>query len=435
MRKNISTRLFGRHTWHFWIIFPAVASLVTANLALAASGIGVSISSSSYVMGQGNPPTVSVTGFSNEGATVDVHIGLISPNNTVYEYPNWVPNALTPSFKNVALPANFNLGQTPIFDLGRFPSFSTGTWTAVAVMTQPGTLNVVGTLGTAPFTVTSQSLGSGNYYGNLNLTQMQSSLSGSTTVSTSAGASFNSFTGDESLISSYIGQQPGLGQCVFNEISITSPVGLTVQSLDAGNVIPLQAAGNSTVNLNKVSQSGQIYYGPSGSSVANTFYQGGVAYTFQGTGGTQIGPFNVTVTAPAALRLSQPTATTTSINSASSLNLVWNGNNGQGEVDATMSGFNIQTSKSYNIICRFVDGGNGTISANLISQLKSSIGSGVSLPPGVTLPPGTTIPGLGASASLSVSRTNIVQFNTSSSQLKQGTANISTGVTMQLQLQ
>jgi len=417
--------------------------MLTTNLVLAGSGIGVSLSDTNYVIGQESAPVLSITAFSNEGATVDVHVILMSPNGTIYEFPNWVANDLTPALSAFTLPPGFDLSSFPIGNLGSFSGLTTGNWNAGAVLTQPGTLNFVSTPSVVPFTVSQAAVvGEGTTYGSVHLTRYESVLPvvGTTEISTSAGAYFGRLTGSQSLINEYL-QEPGLDQCVYEEFGISDlPTGVTEVDLDAGDPIQLVRSGGSTVNLNKSVSAFEnhtyISYAPTNYIVSNDFYQGGASYTFQGPGGSGVGSFSVSLPAPQALVLSQPSAATTSHNAASALNLAWNAAGSQDEVIAAMTGYNMTTSKSHLITCRFVDDGSATIPANLIAQLKTGIGSGITLPPDTVLPPGIEIPGLGASATLVVERIKYQSFNTSSGvPLNDGTAVISSGVSRTLTLQ
>jgi hypothetical protein len=102
---------------------------------------------------------VALSASSAEGGKFDVHVGLIGPDGTVYEYPSWKRGDLTPSFAGITLPAGFSLPTTTLFDLSSFAGLTAGNWQAVVALTEAGSMNFVGTPQLLPLQVTAASSG------------------------------------------------------------------------------------------------------------------------------------------------------------------------------------------------------------------------------------------------------------------------------------
>lgn len=408
-----------------------------SGIAFAESGIGIYLNQSYFAPGQGTPQ-LSVSAFNTETPImVDVHVGVIAQDGTIYEYPDW-NTKLKPWLSSISLPQNFNYPVTPVVTLPN--AIPSGIWTAFAAFTEPGTINII-SLDVASFNMLPATANSSSY-GALYLTHSQTP----TGMDVASGGFFAQTSRNiEELIENFDGQQPGLEQCVFNEtaIDISAIQGFQVNTLDAGDALQLSSSTGLLTSLPKdvdAESVGFIVYTAPDGQLGSGFYQGGANYTFQGFGGQDIQPFSVGVSAPPPLTLTQPALNmSASHNTASDLPLLWNGNGGVGEVHASLSGTDL--TKTYTIDCRFSDDGNSRIPSSLLARLKNKLGDGaisipgVELPPGIELPPGFEIPGLGATVTLSVSRSSYSMFNTANGKLSYGIATIDTGASMSLTLE
>ena len=403
--------------------------------AFAQSGIGIYLDRNYFAPGQG-APQLSISAFNSETpVTVDVHVGVIAENGTIYEYPDW-NTRLKPWLSGVSLPQTFNYPVTPIVTLPNvLPS---GVWTAFAALTEPGTTDII-SIDLAPFNILPDTA-SGSSYGSLYLSLSQTP----TGTNVAAGGTFaQTSNAIQDLIESFDGQQPGLEQCVFNEVTIdiSNIEGIQLTTLDAGDALQLSSSTGLSASLFKnvdAESLGYALYAAPDGQLGSSFFQGDANYTFQGFGGPDIQPFTVGVRAPPPLTLTQPMlSSSASHNTTGDLQLMWNGNGGVGEVHASLSGTDL--SKVYIISCRFADDGNASIPSGLLAQLKEKLGSGTITIPGLEIPgleiPGLEIPGLGTIATLSVSRSNYSMFNTANTSLSYGVATVDSGVSMQLTLQ
>jgi hypothetical protein len=412
----------------------AMLYLIAFPIFAGNTGIGVFVNQNLFELG-GETPQISVSGFNSAGVTpVDVHVGVIAPNGVVYEFPDW-NTQLNPWLSNFSMPPGFSYPAAQAFNLDDFPGgLSAGVWYAAAALTVPGTMNIID-LAMTPFNVVDPSL-SGSKFGFMSFAHFQ------TAAGSDVDASGGFVEAGESLqnaVSSSQGQQPGLNQCVFNEIPLNPSTTVpSFQTLDAGSSIELSASSGGAVDLPRNEQAfnalGMIFYHGVDGQPDSAFYQGGAAYTFTGLGGSQISPFTTpTLVAPAPLNLTQPVLSATlAHNTASDLALEWDGNNGVGEVHVDLAGSTQST--AYSIDCRFADDGSAAVPANLLTQLKEALASGSAIP-GLELPPGVSIPGLGTSVGMSVARFNFALFNTQDGELDHGIVNLEAGSFLSLTLE
>lgn len=429
----------SKHKSFRWFIIPALVVFVVffAVNVQSDTGVGVFIDQNYAVQGE-QGPELSATAFNNgPPVAVDIHVGIISQDGTIYEYPDWNTN-LRPWLPGFTLPQNFNFPLSPLFQVGK--ELQPGLWRAFAAFTVPGTLQIL-SLDLTPFSIVSNVAG-GASFGGLSLTHMQT-VAG---AEVDAGGVFIQSDGDlDSTLQGYEGQRPGLDQCVFTQIPIdlSAIPDIDFITLDAGNALQVSSSVGNVVQLPKDMDAAgfgfTVYNAPEGQPTTG-FFQGGVDYTFQGFGGTQINSFTVSVNAPTPLNLTQPTiGSVTTHNSATSLPLAWDGNKGVGEVSVSLSGSDFSNVNS--IECRFVDDGSGVIPSSLLVKLRDSLAGGsggipgIELPPGVELPPGFELPGFGTSVALDVSRTNSTLFNTVSGDLSYGFATIDTGASASITLE
>ncbi len=359
----------------------AAASLIgLPSFSLAGVDVGVFVEKPFVELGKASPK-LSVSGF-NDGADtpVDVHFGLIAPDGTIYEYPDW-NTALKPWLSSFTLPAGLRFPATEITDLNNVPGGLTpGVWHVASALTKPGTLEFLA-VDAQPFTVVDPTAGvaPGTRYGTLTLTLEQGGIQ----RVKSADAIFMGIdTGGvlEQLADAYVGTQPPVDTCLFNEVpvnlgDITDIQGLIPRTLDAGDTLSLSGGGD-TLAVPRNAEALQamnikLYH----ADVPEGFYQSGAEYTFSGAGGVDIGAFSAKAVAPEPLTLSQLNTSSLITQSASAdMPLRWNGNHGKGLVRAELSSVTLgSTTTVYSISCLFADDGDGVIPGSLISRLKSNI--------------------------------------------------------------
>ncbi len=328
----------SKHSSFRWLIVPALfmAGLLFAVNAQSATGIGVFLDQNYSVQGE-QGPVLSATAF-NDGppVAVDIHVGIISQDGTIYEYPDW-NTGLRPWLPGFTLPQNFNFPASPLFQVGN--SLQPGIWSAFAAFTVPGTLEIL-SLDITPFSVISNVAG-GASFGALSMTHMQTAAG----TEVDAGGLFIQSDGNlDSALQGYEGQQPGLDQCVFTQIAIDlgAVPNINFVTLDAGNTLQVSSAVGGAVPLPKdldAAGFGYTLYSAAEGQPTAGFFQSGVNYIFEGFGGTQVGAFAVSVNAPAPLNLTQPAmGSFATHNAAAALPLVWDGNMGVGDVHVSLSG-------------------------------------------------------------------------------------------------
>lgn len=377
----------------------------------------------------GATPVLSVTA-QNSGPMVfqDVHLGVISPDGMIYEFPDW-NQSLQPWLPNFGIPANLDLPNTVITNLDSFPGgLTSGIWQAFFVLTDPGTLDI-NDIQLVGFNVVSAD-DSGSSYGIVSIgrTQTNSGLE-----VTAGGVFYQANTSFPDLIGQIQGQTPGIDQCVFNELfNDLSAIGaINIITLDAGQ----QSLNNgiSTIQLDKKAESSFIIY-EADPDPSLSYFDNGTSFTFTGTGGPGAGAFSVGVPTTKPFNLiSPPPGVDLTINSSQNLVLTWENNNfGTGEVTADLAGAaidfeNPQNSKVYSINCRFVDDGEGVIPADLLSQLKQKLPDNPPFPIDIPLDIPIDIPDLGSKITLNIDRTNYRLFSTAAPTLTNGIAIVNSG--------
>jgi hypothetical protein len=88
-------------------------------------------------------PQLFISGYNKRDtpASMDIHIGFIGPDGTVYEYPDWNPSRpWLPAFN---IPSNYQLSPTFITTTAGIPGLSAGKWHAAAGLIEPGTDKLV----------------------------------------------------------------------------------------------------------------------------------------------------------------------------------------------------------------------------------------------------------------------------------------------------
>ncbi len=339
-------------------------------------------------------PKIYVAATNDLANQYDVHIGVISPNGTIYEYPNW-NTTLDPWLKKFSLPLNFKFPTTEITNLDSFTSDLTpGIWRAAIALTEPNTLNIIA-YNEKSFLIDDPITSNGAKFVNFLMSDQH------------LAANLSSYSTSLDLIphikTQWGSTTPTINQCVFyRQFSL---IELNLQPLDVGNVNLF--GGNQSLSLTKRQASDLMYT----SKLTENFYQAGANYVLQGTGGSELSAFSVSSTSVPRLELISPTVAETVIDSNSDLNLVWNGNNDIGLVTASIVGvvFDSEsfTSELYVISCRFSNDGNGAIPSNLLKQFKDK-----------------DIP----EVSMSVNHKIITLFNTKENNLDMGVFVIQSGV-------
>jgi uncharacterized protein (TIGR03437 family) len=194
----------------------------------------------------------------------------------------------------------------------------------------------------------------------------------SLTTTYTADASFTSETGY-----SYIGGSSfySIGSCIVSEVNDSSTTTTTGTStgLDAGTPIVLTGGGLS-VNLPEAGTTGPEvgeYY----ATLTNPLI-GGTAYTFTGPGGTQVGPFTVTLTLPVPLTWTNEQSISTVTESQGQL-ITWSGGASGSLVFISGSSSSIDFSASVSFTCIApVAEGQFTVPSYVLSALpKSTNGS------------------------------------------------------------
>lgn len=416
----------------------ALMATVMAGMAFdvaAQVGIGVFADQNYTTSGQGLP-RVAVSGF-NQGAArvVDVHIGFIAPDQTIYEFPDW-NTQLRPWLRSFTLPAGFAFPATQ-FDMPQTLPIhdKPGVWFVAAALTEPGTMNLLA-VDMVPFAVVAPKAGTGVRYGVLSLSIDQ----GAEGTSVQAGGMFYQANTDLTrLAQSLVGERPKLDQCVLNEIALNFSGDFAVQTLDAGPALSLLGNGEQNVPKMPSEVANQVIYGTKEGQLPVAFYQGGVNYRYQGPGGAQIAAFATTgLPAPAPLQLTAPSMSLQTHPTTQDLALTWQGQHGIGEVWASVTGTTL--AKSYVINCRFVDDGAAVIPATLLGELKnklaSSGGGGISIPGlgQIQLPEGFAMPNANQ-VGLNIGRHRYTLFNTVNNDLDLGLFSIQAGANLSFRLE
>ena len=361
----------------------ALGAMIAFPPAWAGVDVGVFVDKS-FVEPGGDVPALSISGFNDGAATpVDVHFGLIAPDGTVYEYPDW-NTRLRPWLPSFTLPANLLFPATRIADLDRLPGNpQAGTWYVAAALTRPGTFDFLA-VDLQPFTVVdaNRAAAAGTRYGSLTLSVFTGATGALQDKSVASAFFFGLDTQAalSQLVDVFQGEEPALESCDYREqatdfSNVGSIDGLLPRMFDAGATLTLSGGGQS-LTLPRDSQTlggfTAVFYNASASA---GFYQAGVEYRFHGDGGAGIGPFTAKATAPAPLVLTQPAPSAVfSQPAGADMTLEWNGNHGRGVVEASLTSVALgSTSKVFLIDCRFADDGSGVIPGALIARVKAGV--------------------------------------------------------------
>jgi hypothetical protein len=300
------------------------------------------------------------------------HVGLILPDGTIYEYPDW-NTQLRPWLPSFSVPASFQLSTTSLGPIYGLPDgLTTGVYRVAAALTRPGTLEIVAFTAT-PYYVSSYevpSLIAG-------ITMSRFPIGTPDDLDPSAVGSFSS-GGPEALefIKNARNVLPSIDQCSFlpdaNVIAV--PEILITSHADAGESLTLSSEAGAAITLTKFGG----FYGDFADSPAS-FYREGATYTLTIPGGADLGPGTASVVAPTQIVVTQPDFSQPALNSAEDLQLAWVGNGGVGEIAVdVVGGISPQSSL---VCCRFADDGSAAIPSTILGQLRNvlAVGSAVSV--------------------------------------------------------
>ena len=315
----------------------------------------------------------------NYGPTinVDVHFAIVAPTGKIYEIPSWLTD-FTPLFRNLTLPHGFSFGPAVLgtYAVGDFPLNAAGSYLFAAAFAEPWTLNFVGDISFAPFTVNEQGSSEGSF-GELSVAcnrSFDSSFTHQWTTTVSASGVFI-----ETFGASKTSRLPLVEGC---EVAVTDwgnggdPGGM--RWLDAGEKIDMQGSPQGSIELQKYAEMSYVIYQP-GRELGESDYAGGNTYAFTGYGGPDVGSFEVSVVAPSVLELYQPQLDATpAIDRSQNLDVRWNGV-GAGEVHVTIRAYDIDMTTMMpkgvtTCSCVFEDDGEAQIPASILSQLPASSG-------------------------------------------------------------
>lgn len=334
--------------------------------AISAPQIGLSLDQQVYET-DGKTPTIKVAVFNDVKADYDIHVGVISPEGVIYEYPTWKMD-LDPWLENFTLPADFHFPLTAITNLDSLPKGLTpGIWQAVAAFTEPGTLNF-SAFASAPFNVTDpENKGISAFYSlSIRIAQFPSG----TSVSAS-GAFFSANLPLKDLINFVETKEPNINQCIFQSIDINKHSRINTQKVDAGTVTISSAEQFITLDKTQ-SLNGPFYHKD---DLPLSFYKSNVNYTIEGSGDADLPAFSATLTSIPPLLVITPSLAESKIDTTRDYNLEWKGNNGIGEIRAMLFSRSEENFNFLKIIsCRFSDDSHGVIPSNLMAQLKNESG-------------------------------------------------------------
>lgn len=349
--------------------------------------IGVFTDKPFYNSGEIPKIFVSAVNRDIESQTVDVHVGLIDPNDRIFEYPDW-NSSLSPWLPLLELAASFEFPATFITDTANFPGGITpGLWLAGVALTKPGTFEFI-SVETVPFSILPVVDQVDRKFAQIALildNDMRRLENGKVIMKVTLNAGFLSVSGNfTNAIAFIVGPQAEIEQCSLGVFKFDVP---TLNLEPEINATFLDAGSELFVTANSGAQQKLVNIAPRGFSNYATqpeppieFYQVGETYTINSLGGADIGSFNASAKAPQLIIVSQPNiASPFIINPEQNLNLQWNGNDGIGEVIVTLLAPNLlgTDNNSYMIKCRFADDGVATVPTALLKQLKDLTNPGI----------------------------------------------------------
>lgn len=411
----------------------------------AQPSIGVFLDGLLVQPGKSNPGFWVTGQGGDQELVVDVHVALLAPDGTIYEYPDWNTNK-RPWLPSFTLRPGVKVNPIRLADLGDLPfPLTPGRWRLAGALTRPGTLEFV-SLNLQPFFVTGDETGAagdGFRIGTLALSdfriatatfgipateQLTQTAVGLFSESCPEGAIGE--LSDEALKQALEEQAIDECQIIADQTDPNPPP----ESPSCGQPVDLDAGAQLLLSSDRGDSVAVPRQGTSYSAqLVEGFFQGGALYTFSGDGGLDVGPFRTSQRAAGRLELSQPDLLSgaATLDPSSALTVNWNGNSGRGTVFVTL----VATQNNLDqlgplgtdplaldpsallgttriVHCRFADDGEGTVPANLIRQLTEGLSNASLIPP----------------VTMSAFRYQTTFFNTDRNDLDLGMFNLISGV-------
>lgn len=362
------------NTFPSQFLFIAIVFLISqlySKTVIAEVGMGVFTHLQGYEVNESIDISISGFNASSNPETVDVHLGLIKSDGTIYEYPDWNTN-LTPWLSSFIIPANFQLQPTFLDTLASFPGGLTpGKYRLAAALTKPGTLDIL-SLNILNFWVIDGSnpwITGGTVLGRADSPKFPDFSPFVNIAAVFEEIHFDPIQFKQELEPSV----PNIEECLFTLVpgELERIVGEdNVIKLDAGASITVTSSNNTSAILNRVNNGSNGFGYSLNASLNQDFYLSNQNYALSGNGSSKITPFNVNLTAPEILVVTQPDmATLNSINSSTDLKILWQGNHGVGEVQVSLSA----SKATARVVCRFADDGEGVVPSGLLNQMKNSL--------------------------------------------------------------
>jgi hypothetical protein len=314
-----------------------------------------------------------ISGFNKESVAqpVDVHVGLIAEDGTIYEYPDFNTN-LTPWLPNFQLPASFSYPPTLTGDLTQFPGgLKPGVYHLAAALTEPGTLNLLA-MNTRVIKVIANQTGftlAKVFFGR----EQRYDATGDTDPALYVLASgiFEQYAGSTTNLVDDQSNTATLEQCVFSSETIAdvAPDIGSATYLDAGTSLQLIPAGKQAITLEAYPhQSGMLY----SQTLSDSDYQDDTTYRFTGSGGVSFPAFDISAKAPPRIVLNSPNLDQLKyLDTSRDLPVQWTARNGVDEISVCLTA--TATDKTISVSCRFEDDGQATIPATLLTQYHQAI--------------------------------------------------------------
>ncbi len=385
--------------------------LLLAAAATPATDVGIDVFLDYPGYSQGERIDFYVSGFNREATpeTVDIHMGVIAPDGTIYEYPDW-NTTLTPWLPSHTLPPNLRFPATRIGNLDAFPAtLEPGKVYRFAVaLTRPGTLEILSS-SSKPFKIVLDEGDTRQAYA-IVIAHGSTPSENIPPVTASTGGFLRYSTDLHALGEKFRQMSPKIDQCLLHRLPSTLEelIGKeNITYLDAGPTLVLRSTPTGEIHLDRqIDGKGSISYAPIPFNLPEEIYQSGKTYTISVPGSEEFSAFNLNVAAPGEIVVTQPEPTTFgTIDSRDDFILRWLGNDGVGEIGVTLTG---HSTEPVQIVCRFADDGEGTIPSDLLTQLRNIVAAH---PKSIDTPkiPGFDLPDIdpGITADFVIDRTNM----------------------------
>jgi len=301
----------------------------------------------------------------SQPVNVDLYFVLLIPDGKLYFSPSWT--LALESITGIRLPANFELPEKGVFVYelpSNLPPIKvTGNYTFAVGLAETGTLNFL-TLNTADFT----------YIAGDAIRKARLLLS--------LWRSYNPVMDDYPMITSMFYEYPEepeqdpipeLGDCIFIETNEWGSSGSGTE-LQAGDKILVKGSPNGDFYLEWYNYPYTNFYSYEpdrmldGSDFAYL-----TEYSFIGSGGNDVGPFNENITSPSDFRVTSPVlGPGLKIDKNEPLQLTWSGAQGTPYELEVLALTQVEEHQTY-CLCRFEDTGSATIPAGMLSNLMEPV--------------------------------------------------------------